>query len=356
VKIVVAPDKFKGSLSAHEAAAAIGVGLRQVFPGAEIVEVPIADGGEGTMGLVSGLLGAEEREVRVRGPLGEVVTARYGLAGERAVMEMSAASGLLLVAEERRDPWAATTFGTGEMIRDALASGAKQVMVGIGGSATNDGGRGMAEALGFEFLLGPDGVLTGIIPPLVRPGEQASFVVACDVSNPLLGVAGCTRVYGPQKGIRKEDFARHERRLADLVEVVRRDVAQVAADAPGAGAAGGLGFGLMAFCGAGLRPGFDLVAELTGLEAEIGTADLVITGEGSMDAQTLMGKGPAGVADLARAAGKPVVAFCGVARDEAALLERFDAVVALEKLAGGAADSMARAALWLERAVVERFR
>ena len=350
MKIVVAPDKFKGSLTAGKAAAAISRGLRTRFPDAEIVEIPIADGGEGTMELISTALGAEVVEVLATGPLDEPITVKYGLAGERAIIEMSAASGLQLVPEDQRDPWMANTYGTGLVIMDALLNGADEIIIGIGGSATNDGGAGMAQALGFEFRLSPDGDLSRIYPPTDRPGDMAKFVAACDVSNRLLGVNGCTRIFGPQKGIVPEDFDRHEERLRQLAEKVDVDVANVSPDTPGAGAAGGLGFGLMAFCGAELRPGFDLVAELTGLEREIGTADLVVTGEGCMDSQTLMGKGPAGVADLARAAGKRVVALCGLAREQKALLGRFDTVISLEDLANGVEDSMRRGAELLEEA------
>ena len=189
-----------------------------------------------------------------------------------------------------------------------------------------------------------------ITPPAVSPAELARIQVACDVSNPLLGEHGCTRVYGPQKGIAPEDFERHERRLAALVEAVARELKAIPGDTPGAGAAGGLGFGLMAFCGAELRSGFDLVAELSGLEAKIAGADLVVTGEGRMDAQTLMGKGPAGVAEMARAAGTRVLALCGIARDRGALMQRFDEVISLETLATSPEDSMIRAGELLEKA------
>ena len=239
------------------------------------------------------------------------------------------------------------------MIADALSRGVDEVIIGIGGSATNDGGAGMAEALGFQFHRTPDGALQKIVSPESPPGERAKFVTACDVNNPLLGSDGCTRVYGPQKGILPGDFERHERRLEGLAAVVARDVAEIAPATPGAGAAGGLGFGLMAFCGAELLPGFDLVSELSGLESAIASADLVVTGEGSLDAQTLMGKGPAGVAELARSAGKPIVAFCGVAREREALEQRFDAVISLEGLAKSQEDSVSRAAELLELAAGE---
>jgi glycerate kinase len=351
MRVVIAPDKFKGSLSAPQVAAAIARGLKQSMPDAEIEEIPIADGGEGTMALISRALGADTLEADVTDPLGRPVIAGYGLADAMtAVLEMSSASGLVLVDEEQRDPWLATTFGTGELIRAALASGAEEVVIGIGGSATNDGGLGMAEALGYQPSYGADGQLIEIRCPQTRPQELARFVTACDVSNPLLGPEGCTRIYGAQKGIDPQDFEKHERRLRILAEIVRRDVADISPDTPGAGAAGGLGFGLMAFCGAELRSGFDLVADLTGLQQAIARADLVITGEGSMDAQTLMGKGPAGVADMAHAAGKRVIAFCGVARDADALLGRFDQIISLEGRAENLQDSIARAAELLEAA------
>jgi glycerate kinase len=349
MKVVVAPDKFKGSLSAREAAEAISRGLRASFPDAEIVLVPIADGGEGTMELISDVLGAKPRELEVTGPMGDPVSARYGIAGGRAVIEMSVASGLLLVPEGLRDPWKATTYGTGELIVDALRSGSQELIIGIGGSATNDGGRGMAEALGYRFFSDPASGRLRISPPADRPDDRARFRVACDVSNPLLGEHGCTRVYGPQKGIQPEDFARHEQRLCELAEAASADLGAIPCDAPGAGAAGGLGFGLMAFCGAELRSGFELVAGLSGLQDEIASADLIVTGEGSMDAQTLMGKGPAGVAEMAHAAGARVIALCGVARNEAALAEQFDEVLSLKGLAVSPQESMAQAAELLEK-------
>jgi len=350
MRILVAADKFKGSLSAWEACAAIAGGLRVAFPAAEVAQSPIADGGEGTMTLLSELLDAELVEARVSGPLGDAVVARYGMAGRRAILEMSAASGLLLVPQGKLDPWGASTFGTGEMIMDALRRGANEVIIGIGGSATNDGGRGMAEALGYGFAIDPDRGALRITRPAVSPAEQAIFQVACDVSNPLLGELGCTRVYGPQKGLGPGDLARHEQRLAELAEAVSLDLTPIPCNSPGAGAAGGLGFGLMAFCGAELRPGFDLIAELSGLEAEIARADLVITGEGSMDAQTLMGKGPAGVAEMARSAGARVIALCGIARDREALGRRFDEVISLESLTDSREESMDCARELLEKA------
>ncbi|MGI9239493.1 MAG: glycerate kinase [Verrucomicrobiales bacterium] len=349
MKILVAADKFKGSLGSREACAAIARGLHVAFPEAEIVQCPIADGGEGTMELISAILGAKVVEVGVTGPLGDPVTARYGVSGGRAIMEMSAASGLLLVPEDRRDPWVASTIGTGEMIGDALRRGVEELIIGIGGSATNDGGRGMAEALGFRFSKDPVGGRLRISAPAVKPAARARFQVACDVSNPLLGDRGCTRVYGPQKGVGAADFGAHEQRLAELAEAVHLDLAEVPVDTAGAGAAGGLGFGLMAFCGAELRSGFDLVASMSGLQAAIDGADLIVTGEGGMDAQTLMGKGPAGVAGMARSGGKRVVALCGVARDLEALSGRFDQVISLESLINTREESMSRASELLEK-------
>ena len=338
MKIVVAPDKFKGSLSASEAAAAMAVGLGEAFPSATIVKIPIADGGEGTMALISELIGATVIEVCVTGPNGSPVDAKYAIAGKRAVIEMSAASGFMLVPESARDPWVASTFGTGELIADALQRGVDEIIIGIGGSATNDGGKGMAEALGYQF----DEQFRMTKAPEQLPAIK--ITVACDVDNPLLGPLGCTRVFGPQKGIQERDFERHETRLANL----SASVPAVSPETPGAGAAGGLGFGLMAFCGAQLCSGFELVAQLSGLQSEIAAADLVITGEGRMDAQTLMGKGPAGVADMARSAGVRIIGLCGSAEGESALLERFDQIITLEGSASDQQDSIARAAELLE--------
>lgn len=322
MKILVASDKFKGSLTAPEACAAIAAGLREGLGAteAEIRSLPIADGGDGIAETLLAACGGRWVECEVSGPLGDPVTAGYALleGGGVAVIEMAKASGLVLVADRAPDPLRASTFGTGALIAHATAAGVREIVLGIGGSATNDGGTGMAEALGFRFEEEDGTVVTGLPSGLERvarlvPPDKTTFprvVVACDVTNPLLGERGCTRIYGPQKGITPETFARHEERLARLVALVGED-GEAAAAVPGSGAAGGLGFGAIVFLGATLVPGFDLVAEKLGLSEAIRDADLVITGEGRLDTQSLQGKGPHGVARLARRFGKRTAAFCG---------------------------------------------
>lgn len=321
MKILIAADKFKGSMSGREVGECVKSGLQSssVFSGADFEILPIADGGEG---MASSLIEAGQgRWVSCQSSdaLGNPIECRYGLieAGRTAVIEMAEASGLWRMAGKPLDPWNATSFGTGALIRDATHNGARTVILGIGGSATNEAGAGMAEALGFRFLdrngepvripadLGEVETIkhpeSGALPQNVR--------VACDVSNPLLGAHGATRVYGPQKGIGEGEFARHEQRFSHLVDLLK---GASLAGKEGAGAAGGLGFGAMAFLGAELVPGFDLVADAIHLADAIDRADLIVTGEGKIDAQSLQGKGPVGVAEMASARGKPVVAFCGV--------------------------------------------
>ena len=308
-RILLAPDKFKGCMSAAEVCASVEPVLRKR---GEVVVRPISDGGDGFTETMQAALGGVWQAVTVKGPLGTPVEAGYARCGESAVLEMAHASGLGLVPAAERDPWKATTFGTGELIRAAAAQGVGEILVGIGGSATNDGGVGMALALGFQFLDAHGKKLSElperlmdvrwIIPP---PQDLPPVRVACDVENSLLGGDGCTRIYGPQKGIRTGDFAKHEERLAHLVALLG-----VQPEA-GSGAAGGLGYGLVAFAGAKLESGFSLVARTLGLEALVKDSDLIITGEGSLDASSLAGKAPAALARLARAHGKPVVALCG---------------------------------------------
>lgn len=345
MRILVSPDKFKGSLSAHEAAEAIADGWRVVFPDAEFHLLPIADGGEGTAEIVCAARNGRWVEVTVADPLGRRVKARYAMleeANERtAVLEMSEASGLARVLAVERDLWCATTLGTGELMSHAIhESRATRLIIGIGGSATNDGGVGMAAALGYKFLdaagaeieLCPRGLLklTRIDAP---EAKMPPVMVACDVRNPLLGDRGATAIYGPQKGLVPADRPRLEQGLARLADVTRDCLGSDFRETPGAGAAGGLGFGLLSYCRAELEAGFDLVSELIQLEQAVETADLVLTGEGSLDGQTLEGKGPAGVALLAKKYGKFVAAFAGRVdvepRAEQALRELFNAVIPL---------------------------
>ncbi len=348
MKIVVASDKWKGSLTAPEACAAMAAGLRTVFPEAEIVERPIADGGDGTAAAVFRACGGKWLTAVVSGPFGQPVEAGYALLPDgTAVIEMAAAAGIVL-AGGRLDPWQATTRGVGELMRHAAEAGAARVIVGLGGSATNDAGVGMARALGWTFAGSSnwprDGAaLTAVERP--RPGWTLETLAACDVTNPLLGERGCTRVFGPQKGVQEVDFPVFDAALGRLASFFPDELSEV----PGAGAAGGLGFGLLAFCGAKIVSGFGIVAELMHLEREIEGADLVVTGEGSLDAQTLDGKGPHGVARLARQAGKRVVGIGGRVTDEAR--PAFDLTLAATPAGLPLPEAMARAAELVQAAV-----
>jgi glycerate kinase len=324
VRVVIAPDSFKGSLSALSVAGAMERGVRSVFPDAEIVKVPIADGGEGTVEALVEATGGSLRFRRVRGPLGETVEARWGVLGDgrTAVIEMAAASGLPLVPRERRDPRVASTFGTGELVRAALDAGLRKVVIGIGGSATNDGGAGLARALGVRFLDAegrdlPEGGaalarLARIDPSGLDPRlAEAEVMVACDVDNPLTGERGASAVYGPQKGATPEMVRELDAALGRYAELARAATGRDVAGIPGAGAAGGLGAGLLFFTPARLRPGVEIVLETTGFDQAIRGADLVLTGEGRTDFQTAMGKAPIGVALAARRHGVPVVCLSG---------------------------------------------
>jgi glycerate 2-kinase len=361
MKILVAPDKFKGSLSAREVAENIAIGLREVLPEAKIDIVAMADGGEGTADVICDALHGSWVNCRAHDPLGREIEARYAFVEDRklAVMEMSAAAGMKLLRPDEYDVDRASTFGVGEMLLDATRHGANEIIVGLGGSATNDGGFGMARALGFRFLDDDDEFkeamtelvkLTHIVTPspgASRPplpegedrGEGNSsavfrqllpkIVAAADVRNPLLGENGATRVFGPQKGVKPGEIDMFEQALAKYADVVARDLHVDFRNEPGTGAAGGLGFGLMSFCGAELRSGFDVVSEAVGLESKMKDVDLVITGEGSLDRQTLEGKTPAGVSRLARKLGKRVFAIVGRANEDREARELFDGVYEL---------------------------
>lgn len=323
-RIVIAPDSFKGSATARQVAEAIARGLRRALPAASLCTVPMADGGEGTVEALVDASGGEYVHLQVSGPLGEPVRARFGILGDgrTAAMEMAEASGLPLVPRDRRNPMVTTSYGTGELIRAALDRGVRRIILGIGGSATVDGGVGMAQALGGRFLdangehLGPGGgelarlarIDLSSMDPRLRAVE---FEVACDVTNPLYGPDGAAPVFGPQKGATPEMVAVLDRNLRHLADLVRRDTGQDVSGLRGGGAAGGLGAALVAFCGARLRPGVELVIEAVDLEARLRGADLVVTGEGSLDRQTPFGKTPSGVGRLARRLGIPAVAIVG---------------------------------------------
>ncbi|MFW6208033.1 MAG: glycerate kinase [Spirochaetota bacterium] len=323
MKILIAPDSFKGSNSSLKVAEAIEEGIYRVFPDAEIEKVPIADGGEGT---VEALVQANEGEMvhlSVQGPLGDPVESFYGIVDEStAVIEMAAASGLDLVPEERRDVRRASTYGTGELILHALEQGVEEIILAIGGSATNDGGTGMACALGYRFLdeqgseLPPGGAglkqLAKIDDSEVDPRVRAArFRVACDVNNPLTGERGASAVYGPQKGAAPQDVKDLDAALQNLSDVVRKQFNIDAGETPGAGAAGGLGYGLMVFCGASLEKGIDIVLDAVNFDERLEHKDLVITGEGKIDGQTAYGKLPVGVAYRAKQKGVPVLVIAG---------------------------------------------
>ncbi|MFZ5814416.1 MAG: glycerate kinase [Bacillota bacterium] len=324
MKIVIAPDSYKGSMTAAEVAEAMGRGVRRLWPEAEVDLVPMADGGEGTVQALVDATGGRLVTATVRGPLGEPVEAAFGLMGdgETAVIEMAQASGLPLVPPERRNPLITSTYGTGELIRHALDLGAKRLIIGIGGSATNDGGAGMAQALGARLLDGdgrelePGGAalarleridLTGLDPRLAG----FAITVACDVDNPLTGPRGAAAVFGPQKGATPEMVAQLDAALARWAEVLRRELGCDVEEMPGAGAAGGLGAGLVAILGATLRRGVEIVVDAVKLTERMAGADLCLTGEGGTDFQTVRGKTPMGVARAAKVHGVPVICLSG---------------------------------------------
>jgi glycerate kinase len=361
MRILVAPDKFKGSLSAREVADSIAEGLRDVLPDATIDIVPVADGGEGTADVISQACAGEWVVCGAHDALGRAITARYVWLRDRtmAVMEMSEAAGVWRIAPHEHDPFHASTYGVGEMLLDAARRETNDVVVGLGGSATNDGGFGMARALGFRFLNRDNVELNGPVSDLVgldqisRPRDLflPGVIGAADVRNPLLGTHGATRTFGPQKAVAPDQLEVFEEALVRLADVVARDLGCDFQEAAGAGAAGGLGFGLMSFCGATIRPGFGLVAEMLDLGASVQRADVVITGEGSLDDQTLEGKAPAGVARLARKLGKRIFAIVGCAVERATAHEVFDGVFVLAKPPITREESITRtAALLRERA------
>ena len=323
MKIVIAPDSFKESLSAPAAAAAIERGVKQAFPGAQTLCVPMADGGEGTVAAVLAATGGQWRSTAVSGALGEPLDAAWGwLPDATAVIEMAAAAGLEQTPPARRDPLRAGSGGVGQLVRAALDAGARRIILGLGGSATNDGGAGLLAALGVRFLdadgrdLPPGGAALARLARIDTQGMDPRLAgvqvdIASDVDNPLCGPQGASHTFGPQKGASPAQVALLDDSLARLADVCARHLGRDWRDAPGAGAAGGLGFAAHAFLNARFRPGVELVAELGKLAQAMEGAALAFTGEGRMDAQTLRGKTPAGVARIARQAGVPVVALAG---------------------------------------------
>ena len=330
MKVTIAIDSLKGSLSSMEAGFAIEKGIRKVYPDASVQVRPLADGGEGTVdALVAGMNGTL-REVTVTGPLGEPVTAKYGIIESTgtAVMEMSQAAGITLISSEQRNPLYTTTYGVGEMILDAIKHGCRRFIMGIGGSATNDGGIGMLQALGYDFLddsgkqiaRGAIGIadLTRISSEhVIFELKECSFRIACDVTNPLCGEKGCSAVYGPQKGATPEMIQDMDVWLGNYAKIAAESFASADAKYPGTGAAGGLGFAFLTFTNATLESGIKIVLEETKLREYVSDADFVITGEGRLDEQTAMGKAPIGVAKLAKEFGIPVLAFSGCVTKDA---------------------------------------
>lgn len=371
MKILIAPGPFKGSLPAPQVAEAIARGLKAALPEAELVLLPLADGGAGTvMALVAATKG-RLLTARVHGPLGEPVEATFGLLGDNAtaVIEMAAAAGLSLIPPRRRNPLKTTTYGVGELIRAALAHSPRRIIIGLGDSATVDGGAGLAQALGAGLLdsrgeeipHGNEGLaklekieLGGLDPRL----EGVEVLAACDVQNPLLGPEGAARVYGPQKGATPEMVPLLERNLERLAEVIARELGREVAALPGAGAAGGLGAGLAAFLGAKLHSGIELIKEILNFEARLADADLVITGEGQVDRQTSFGKAPLGVARSAKRLEKPVICFAGAIGPgaEEVHAQGIDALVPIVPGPMALEEALARAEELLEEAAARTAR
>lgn len=324
MKIVIAPDSYKESLSALEVATAIENGFRDIFPTAEYVKLPVADGGEGTVEAMVAATGGCIVPVDVTGPLGERVDGFYGLSGDEqsAFIEMAAASGLERVAPSKRNPLITTSWGTGELIRHALDAGVKHIIIGIGGSATNDGGAGMVQALGAK-LLGANGQPVGQgggelanlaridVSEFDRRLADCRIEVACDVTNPLTGEEGASAIFGPQKGATPEMIVTLDNALEHYAQVIARDLDIDVLHLAGGGAAGGMGAALYAFCGAQLRQGIEIVTDALHLDEQVADADLVITGEGRIDSQTIHGKVPVGVARVAKRYNKPVIGIAG---------------------------------------------
>ncbi len=323
-------DSFKGSMTTDQAGAAVADGVKRVFPDAKTTVVPMADGGEGSADVIIRANRGAARTVCVQNPLGTYIDAQYGILpdGKTAVLEMAAAAGLPLLSQSQRNPMHTTTYGVGEMIKDAIAQGCRNFVIGIGGSATNDGGAGMLSALGYAFLDGagnpvmPGAAGLGSICSISRENvlpelSQCQFLIACDVQNPLCGPNGCSAVYGPQKGADPDMVKVMDGAMTHFAQCTKAVFPQADEACPGSGAAGGLGYAFLTYLNGTLQPGIDLVIRQTGLEEKLKDADLVVTGEGRLDGQSCMGKTPVGVAAAAKKYGKTVLAFAGCVRDDA---------------------------------------
>jgi glycerate kinase len=360
MRVLIAPDKFKGTITADRAAALIAEGWRKARPLDTCQCLPISDGGEGFLSAMTEHKDADWQATIVTGPSGKNLPATWASSQGKAFIEASKACGLNLLAANERNPMQTTSRGLGELLLAAAAGGAREILVGLGGSGTNDGGLGMAMALGYRFLdaaghdlpSGPEWLLglEKIIPPpdLVLPRTT----VGCDVQNPLLGIDGCSRVFGPQKGLTESNVDLAEKCLTRLAEVVQQDLGLGEASRPGSGAAGGLGFGLVVFCGARLVSGFELVASARGLRQKIAEADIIITGEGSLDQQSLGGKAPVALAKMAMELGKPSLCLAGKISSEIAPGELFEKSLSLVECAGSADAALAEPERWLKTAAM----
>ena len=364
LKIVVAPDSFKHSLPASEVAAHIKSGILKADPHAEVVEIPMSDGGEG---LVSALVNATNGKIipaTVNDPLGRQVQSFYGILGDgnTAAIEMAAASGIELISEDERDPMITSTYGTGQLIMEALKQGCKKIIIGIGGSATNDGGAGMAQALGIKLLdknnneIGPGGGELQNLEKIDTSGmdkrlTQCEITAACDVTNPLTGQHGASLVYGSQKGGSEEQLLQLDQNLAHYAGIIHRDLGIDVSDVPGSGAAGGLGAGLLAFLDAKLVSGLKVVKEVVDLETQIASCDLVISGEGQIDSQSFFGKTPMGVSEVAKQYNKPVILIAGSIGEGVENLydEGVDAVFSIVDKPMKLEDAIKNAGVLLER-------
>ncbi|MBN2657714.1 MAG: glycerate kinase [Spirochaetales bacterium] len=373
MKIVVAADSFKGSLTSAELAEAVESGVRRIYPECDVVKVPVADGGEGTVQALVDGTGGLYRTVRVKDPLGKDVTALYGITGDgmTAVIEMASASGLPLVPDQERNPMKTGTYGTGELIRDALVKGCRKFLIGIGGSATNDCAMGMMEALGMKFRDASGNELRGCGENLIRTAsiddtglmpelKEADFLIACDVDNPLYGTNGAAHVYGRQKGADDQMVLELDEGLKHFNNIVKSKYGFDMNALSGAGAAGGLGGGFAAFLGGKLEPGIEIVLEMTDLASKMEGADFVITGEGRIDFQSVMGKTPTGVSRMAAKKNIPVIALAGAVADDAGVVHEhgINALFSIMNYPVSLNDAMelARAKTFVEKNTEEVFR
>lgn len=337
MRYLIAPDKFKGTMNAQEVAETIASGIREFDPGAELDLLPIADGGEGTAALLAAQLGADRQTIETLDPLGRPITAEYFVIGHEAILEMSAASGLWRVRPAERNPLRSSTYGTGVIIRYLIENGFERISVGLGGSATVDAGLGMGAALGYRFYGADDRPIEPLpdvfsrIQRIEAPGvtRMPEVIALADVETILIGPRGATYTFGPQKGLTPDEVATLDHEIARLVAQLDGDLGTKLADTPGAGAAGGLGYGILTFLKGQVVSGFNVVAEKVALRERIRAADIVITGEGKLDFQSLHGKGPYGVASLAKLAGKPVWALAGVIEDRQLLKTHFNGLNSL---------------------------